>query len=412
MADTPKQPSALERLLKKPVAAPTTSEPAAAAAPPAQAAPAAPVTPPVATATPAPPTPASPAPAAQQAAPEAPSLPSAPAMTADTAHALMTPDLIAKVKAMSAEERHALMVKDSDSLTDEEVAQICIMQYRLDGAEVQTVADAAAAAHTGGFASGISMPFARLKENWEASKGSMTEQQYEHMPVGKRPYTAIYLGVRLGGTVWEGEPPSKGVQGKPPKASFVLHTPMGDPLNGVLRNKRLLECAAGVQFAGKANHYIYKDVGRLACSAHILCWSPQVGYHLLVLDQYDPANSFIETFGDKVKQVGSPFTFSIKEDQRKKKNPQPGDKFTEWIVRYPVAELAVNEIGKGLLEAFKAEGMKDVRAQMRVRQRFDNGQDFDGENRLEVIDQLFDAYEELNKLVPSRRSFNNAVATT
>lgn len=409
MADTPKQPSALERLLQKPAGAPKP----AAAAPPTQAAPAAPVTPPAATAAPTPP-PAAPTPPAAQEPAQAPAeaaLPSAPAMTADTAHALMTPDLIAKVKAMSAEERHALMVKDSDTLTDEEVAQICIMQYRLDGAEVQTVADAAAAAHTGGFASGISMPFARLKENWEASKGSMTEQQYEHMPVGKRPYTAIYLGVRLGGTIWEGEPPSKGVQGKPPKASFVLHTPMGDPLHGVLRNKRLLECAAGVQFAGKDNHHIYKDIGRLACSAHILCWSPQVGYHLLVLDQYDPASTFIETFGDKVKQVGSPFTFSIKEEVRKKKNPKPTDRFPEWVVRYPVAELAVNETGKGLLEAFKVEGMKDVRAQMRVRQRFDNGQDFDGENRLETIDQLFDAYEELNKLVPSRRGFN-AVATT
>lgn len=235
------------------------------------------------------------------------------------------------------------------------------------------------------------LPVARVRDTkWDVSK-STPDTISRMMPVGDRPFTAIYLGYRVGGTGWKGK--AKDGKGNPPVWAFALPVPAaqgGRALECAAQVRRVLHVANKVQFTANDQRTKFDTVGQLQPRIDVLVWTEMTGFIYLVVDKYqavmDTVNAFEEAKIDNLN--GKPLIFTIKQNTQTNKKKPIDDPRREWTTDYLKIAAAVDDEGQKLLANFQAAVMRDKRGVANTTLAFYSAQDFDGLSAAQIAEIL------------------------
>jgi hypothetical protein len=235
---------------------------------------------------------------------------------------------------------------------------------------------------------------------WREPKSTPPEHQ-RYLPPGMRNYTCIYLSYRLAGIGWVGEG-GKGKTGRPPKWQFALQGALIDP-RAVKLADDVTGCARLVQYAtkepqpGKFLKSDFDAVGRMALSAHVLVWTPQLGFHLLCFSNFDSvvatvasvkALSEAKVNGQKINPFGAPVCVCPETETKINKKVHavdPNAKNAKWDMQYCSFNLSVDQQeSKPVYEQFE-EFKRTRRLEFATKlQEFWKASDFNGMSTPEV----------------------------
>lgn len=407
----------LERLLaaQKKAAGSVDSTPAAAPAAPAAQAAAAVVQP-----APAAPAPAAPITTAAPAAQAAPVVPPAtqPIVTAappPAAAAAGPEDLTAAAATLQATPpagaapatTAVAVATGSDNLpvhvrTEEEAQATMVALFGKDA--LSTSKSLADVADVDGSGMRLAWPFAQIRKgNWSVHK-SCPETIKEFMPVGGEgmPFHAIYIAHRVGVTLWQGDPSD----GNPPVGAYVVPsmrvTQPPELAEQILRET--MKVGSKIQFTPSVDRDRYFPEGKLTPEVHVLVWTPNTGYILLVAPGYNSTQDTLENLKGDIEQKYPlwPLCFSLKKHEVINKNAAPGAKNSRWEHFSIEAKLNPNAKSQAVAEAwnaYKTENMKDVMNKAMI---FLKGEDHSGMT-IDQIVELLAVYNQRIAALPARK---------
>ncbi len=421
-------PTALERLRMKvvpgaaPAAAPTTTtapvEPTATAPvtqqPLSAAAPAvtnlfsSPATLPVpaaVTQTAAAPTAAAPAAAQTAAAPAAAQTAAAPTATATTAAALVQQQSTVS-PAETGIERAPLPAVERTQLTVEQ-ASMAMLSIFGKPTEYGGVVSASIEAADDAPMIAMKQPFSQVASgNWATMKDKYPQAVYDGMPAGDRPYTAIYLGHRIGAVGWAGEPTPG--SNKPPLFKYVVPTMVPNPadpahptLNPLLMafNRATLFVGSRVMFSGKEQRAKFDLIGRLTPELHVHVWRPDTGFIVLVTKGFKSVKYTDENFGKPAMVVGTAYSFKIETEIEINPNGTVEKKNQEWKTYYISVTKDESDKAREYVGSLVQLNQRDPQLVVGEVLGFNEGADFDGLTEDQVAEKL-DGYSGiLNKSV-------------
>lgn len=338
------------------------------AAPPA---PAAPPPPPAAAAAPKPP----PAPASAPAAPQPPSAPSAPQASQLPATANQGMGYRA-LPALVTDEAAALAAFQVISGSDVDIASI-----------VDSIEGGAGMSHT--------FPFAAMRDGqWDVHK-SCPQEISEYMPVGRRPFMAVYLCHRIAGTGWKGGG-TRG-SGSPPLWHFALPYPSAHP-KGPELTERALRVGRGVQFTKSDDRVKFDQLGRLTTEVHVLVWTPQTQFIVLVIAGYRPTVLTTEVLKDKIKQyVGQPLRWELETEVQENKRvakENPDAKNARWEEHYLTSTFEPTDKSREIKAAWDEYFARDTLGAGNAMRAFQLAADYQGLS-IDEVDDLLRKYEPL-----------------
>ena len=353
------------------------------AAPPA---PAAPPPPPAAAAAPQPPPP----PAAQaSAAPATPATPAAPAASQAPSQAPAVAD-----------QGHGYRALPS-LVTDEAAALAAFQSIAGSDADLATIVDQV----EGGAGMTHTFPFAQLKgEQWDVHK-SCPQEISEFMPVGRRPFLGIYLCQRIAATGWKGGG-TRG-SGSPPLWHFALPYPTAHDRASEL-NERTLRVGREIQFTKADDKVRFDQLGRLTPEVHVLVWTPQTQFIVLVVPGYRSTVLTLELLKGKIQQfMTQPLRWEIETEVQENKRvakENPDAKNARWEEHYLTSTFEPSDKCKELKKAWDEFYARDPVTAGNALLAFQHAADYQGLSVEEVAD-LLTRYE---PLITQRRGGNGA----
>ena len=270
------------------------------------------------------------------------------------------------------------------------------LQVRSDDVNL-SVADAVASADIG---VGISFaqPFARLREgNWDVPKHLTDPKIYDAMPAGVRPYTAIYLGYRIGATGWKGAG-SAGSSGEPPLFKYALPVPLVNKDAAALIQETM-HVGSRVQFTKSAERVKFDAAGRLSPDIHILCWQQDVGFLILTAGSFDSTENTVEGIKKAGCKTLFPYAFEPQKEVIVNKKAPEGAANRSWEKYWIKATLDGSQKGEICLQAFRAANARDPVLFSNTILKFFTAEDFDGLDINAVIAKLGE-YEPILKGTP------------
>ena len=270
------------------------------------------------------------------------------------------------------------------------------LQVRADDANL-SVADAVASADTG-IGISFAQPFARLKEgNWDVQKNLTDPKKYDAMPAGVRPYTAIYLGYRIGATGWKGAG-GAGSSGEPPLYKYALPIPLVNK-DATALIQETMHVGSRVQFTKAAEKVKFDSVGRLTPEIHILCWQQDVGFMILTTSGFSPTEDTIEGIKKSGIKPLYPYSFApVKETIVNKKAPVDAPN-RSWDTYWIQATLDGSQKGEVCMQSFRAANAQDQMGLSQTIMKFFTAEDFDGLEVSAVIAKLAE-YDPILKGTP------------
>ena len=305
--------------------------------------------------------PATPAPAA----PEAPAASATPAASAAPAVQQATTAVLAPVNPNPTPGQFELALPENV-----EQAGMVLASLFGEGRSMDMSADAAAVDQGG---NAFSMPYARLaKGKWEPQK-DLEKGVYAAMPLNDRPYYAIFIGYRVGGTAWKGA-----MTGSPPTFKCVgPNTIVGGPKAKELFDK-IMSIGSRVKFTKREEKVKFDTVGRLVPEIHILVWTPETGMITLVIPGHKPVLNTIDALQDACKRPLMPYKFTTVRDSITNKNAAESADNKHWDEWSLAAAPLIDQVGAELLKAFAKATAENKLALSRQCVAFMMAQDYDG----------------------------------
>lgn len=248
----------------------------------------------------------------------------------------------------------------------------------------------------------MKQPFARIKEgNWEVLKDKYDADVYKSMPVGDRPYLALYIGHRVGAIGWEGAPSKVG--GKMPMFKYAIGNLREHPSQpGMLLNNEAAGIlvtatqfvASRVMFTKSAERTKFDSAGRLTSEIHVLVWRPDTGYIILMTQGFKGVKNTIEGFDQTKLTVGLPYTFGLETEQEFNKKGTDEKKNKEWKSYWISATLDGSEEGQKMRNAgIDNDGRDPIAALLEVN-GFLTGLDYEGLSEEQIYSKL-DSYSQI-----------------
>lgn len=348
---------------------------------------------------------APPAPPMAPPAPPAPAAPPAPPVVAkvEVIHEAVRETAPASAMTVTVANQGAMVALPGEVSSNEEADAIFHQLMASTGGAVGSIADAVSEiADAGGMSH--KLPIAQLKGgNWDVPK-QVDSKLAEHMPIGNRPYTAVYLCYRLGATGWQGGG-AKGSGGKPPLWRFALPHPKVNPaawdyIKEVIRHGRRVQFTPGLnQQTGVDKKAKFDGVGRMTPEVHVLCWRPIVGFFELVIGGYASTTETINSLdaADKNGLTNLTCSFSIetvKEINKKVAAIDPTAKNASWDSEIVKVSADGSEKSAGILTTWREFCNRDRKTLVNTMLAFMNTTDFDGMT-LPQIDVLLKKYNEI-----------------
>lgn len=247
----------------------------------------------------------------------------------------------------------------------------------------------------------LSHPFAQIKKgHWNVHK-NVPDALKEYMPVGGvgHKFHAVYLGHRLAANIWQGEVGDGGS----PVASFAIpHVKVAAKLKEKVGidvtvedlselTRQTLLVANKIQYTKSDQRNTLFPKGRLAPEIHILVWTPNTGYVILVAPGYSTVMDTLENLrGDvETKFQLVPLAFEIKEHETINRHAKPGDKNYKWVHHSVTASLQpadkrAQNVAEGWA-AYKSANVREIANQLFV---FYSGEDFSGLGISQIAEKL------------------------
>jgi hypothetical protein len=295
----------------------------------------------VASAPPPPPaTPATPAADPLSAAMAAQSAVSAPAGTPPPPNAIVVANQPAASTAVAVTSRELPSLVKDDTAADAVLKALCL-PVGANQRSLSSIVDAVAGSGGVSFA----LPWSTLKDNgWDTNRDYVSPEIYMAMPSGKREFAAIFLALRVGATGWVGAG-SAGSGGQPPIWRFALPHLQANPDSEALV-ERTMSVASLIQFTGGADRVKYDGIGRLSPELHILVWTRQTGFALLVVNGFTAVRETLHAFRDPVNVEGEgvtkPILFTCAASEQVNKRvmkEDPNAKNAAWNAPYVLPKL-------------------------------------------------------------------------
>ena len=335
------------------------------------------------------------APAAQQVTAPAAQQVTAPAAQPETAPAAQPdPAQTAPAAADASEEREVAIRTLTPLISSDEEAMQALAALTSDFDEETSLSAISASVDTG---TGMShtFPFASIRnENWDVNNKYMPEEIYRYMPAGNRPFYGVYICHRIGGTGWIGAG-SAGKGGNPPAWRFALPDPRVVP--SVAETARaVLKIGRKIQFTKGDERVKFDVIGRLTPEVHILVWTPECGFVILVGPGHKTVEDTLKDLEKVEKRPMTPVRFGLEIDEvvnKKVQKVDPNAKNASWtdtrISVNIVAEKEIQRIGTAWQEFLSRDRVAVANAATNFRM----ASDFDGLSA-EEVQTLADAYTE------------------
>lgn len=342
---------------------------------------AAPVAAPV-TASPAPVTPeavAAPAPVAA-----APVAPTAPAPAAPVVAALTSEVSVATV--LLAQDRQ--MILEAAIESDEDASNALLALYGKTDTEVEVSTSELFDSVDSGGGMAFTLPFASVRKgNWDVHK-DCPPAIYDYMPAGKRAFSAIYLGHRVGAIGW---PVTKTTGGAAPLYRFAIPHRRMFP-SSVEVTRQTLAIGSKIQYK-KVSDDKYKHLGKLTPEVHIFCWTPKTGFIVLVCTGFSPSELTAEALSPKVIRDTESYgalKFTIGEHVTiNKKVTDPNAANAQWKDYYIKAEFQpTEEKSIELYTAWEEFKSKSIRKFAEEATRFHKATDYNGLSSADITTKL------------------------
>lgn len=261
---------------------------------------------------------------------------------------------------------------------------------------VNEVADAGGMSHK--------LPIAQIRKgNWDVPKQIDTKIS-DHLPMGNRPYTAIYLCYRLAATGWQGSG-TNGSGGKPPLWRFALPHPRVnasayDFIKEVTRHSRNVQMTPGlVKETGIDKKAKFDAVGRMTPELHILCWRPGAGFFILVVGGYGSVTETCPALDDADRKgmVAKPCSFEIEKRRVENKkvmkvNPTAANAF--WDEEFLQVKGDGSDRGLQILKEWQELQARDPVSVTNTLLEFMHTKDFEG-MPLNEVEGLLKKYNEI-----------------
>lgn len=253
----------------------------------------------------------------------------------------------------------------------------------------------------------LASPFAQIRKgNWSVHK-SCPDAIKEFMPVGGEgmPFYCVYIAHRAAVTIWQGDP----TDGNPPVGAYVVPSPRtaGSPEEAELADhilRETMKTASKIQFTKGIDRDRLFPEGKLTPETHVLVWTPNTGFILLVAPGYASTQDTLANFkGDiETKHALWPLCMSLKKHEVINKNANPGDKNYKWEHFSIEAKIVANARVQAVADAwaaFKAENMPEIMNQAMV---FLKGEDHSGMSVEEIVG-LLAKYAQRIAALPARQ---------
>lgn len=324
-------------------------------------------------------------PAAEAAQPAQPAQPAAEAPATQPVDTTPAPAAETPAPAAQAPQEAAQPVLAEQALiTSDEEASAALALLTGEGASLTSVI--AGATESGGARE--KYPFAQIRQfNWNVFQ-STPDNIKEFMPVGNRPFTAIYCGFRVGCTAW---PTARNTGDSPVWAAAAPHVRINP--QGQAIADRIMKVGRKIQFTKRIERDCFDTAGHLTPELHFLVWTPHTSFIVLVIPGYNSTaltNANVKKLEENLEQplLGLPLIFSIGvEVQQRSAKTRTGDPEKDnWKDPKIDLDVAASETGEKYLLAFRDELGQQAKAENLM--RFAKTLDFDGLRDGELIAKL------------------------
>ena len=310
--------------------------------------------------------------------------PVAAAVPAVTITPVTTAELAA---AITADERQVILNATIED--DEGAANALLALYGKSDTEVEvSTSELFESVDTGG-GMAFSLPFASVRKgNWDVHK-SCPPAIYDFMPAGKRSFSGIYLGHRVGAIGWPVTKAATG--GGAPLFRFAIPHRRMFP-SSVEVTRQTLAIGSKIQYK-KVTEEKYKHLGKLTPEVHIFCWTPKTGYIVLVCTGFSPSELTAESLSPKVirdmESYGA-LKFTIEEHVTvNKKITDPNASNARWTDYFIKADFQpTEEKSLELYAAWEEYKSKSIRIFAEEATRFHKAADYNGLNGAEIVAKL------------------------
>lgn len=325
-----------------------------------------------------------PTPAPAAAVPVTPTLPPVAAAPAVTITPVTTAELATTI---TADERQVILNAPIED--DEGAANALLALYGKSDTEVEvSTSELFESVDTGG-GMAFTLPFASVRKgNWDVHK-SCPPAIYDFMPAGKRSFSAIYLGHRVGAIGWPVTKSATG--GGAPLFRFAIPHRRMFP-SSVEVTRQTLAIGSKIQYK-KVTEEKYKHLGKLTPEVHVFCWTPKTGYIVLVCTGFSPSELTAESLSPKVirdmESYGA-LKFTIEEHVTvNKKITDPNAPNARWIDYFIKADFQpTEEKSLELYAAWEEYKGKSIRIFAEEATRFHKAADYNGLNGAEIVAKL------------------------
>jgi hypothetical protein len=333
---------------------------------------------------------ATPPPPAAPAAPPAPAAQEAAATAAPAAQA--TQAAPATQEAAPATQTTAVAVSKGDGLANLVADEAEALKYAQLLAPSKDARSLAEIANVPGDGSGMAhtFPFAQLKKgNWDTPQGSCTDEQQRYMPVGNRPYLAIYMKHRVGALGWTGDSGNGA-----PKWKYALPAAQlsADAAHAAAETMRI---GSKIQFTPKAGKKKFDDLGRVTPELQVLVWTPQVGYHIISLQNFKPVEVSLKNLEKAEKEHPTyPVLFKVGTHEASRKNNRDDHEYNDWTEYTLEATFDTSAEGQAMRQEFLNYKDRDPAACLNPFANFSQASDYKGMSLTDVLNHL-SKYDEL-----------------
>lgn len=311
-----------------------------------------------------------------------------PAPVAAAVPVVTTPVTTAELATViTADERQVILNAPIED--DEGAANALLALYGKSDTEVEvSTSELFESVDTGGGLA-FSLPFASVRKgNWDVHK-SCPPVIYDFMPAGKRSFSAIYLGHRVGAIGWPVTKAATG--GGAPLFRFAIPHRRMFP-SSVEVTRQTLAIGSKIQYK-KVTEEKYKHLGKLTPEVHIFCWTPKTSYIVLVCTGFSPSELTAESLSPKVirdmESYGA-LKFTIEEHvtvNKKITDPNaPNARWTDYFIKadfQPTEEKSLE-----LYAAWEEYKSKSIRIFAEEATRFHKAADYNGLSGTEIVAKL------------------------
>lgn len=288
---------------------------------------------------------------------------------------------------ITADERQVILNATIED--DEGAANALLALYGKSDTEVEvSTSELFESVDTGG-GMAFSLPFASVRKgNWDVHK-SCPPAIYDFMPAGKRSFSGIYLGHRVGAIGWPVTKAATG--GGAPLFRFAIPHRRMFP-SSVEVTRQTLAIGSKIQYK-KVTEEKYKHLGKLTPEVHIFCWTPKTGYIVLVCTGFSPSELTAESLSPKVirdmESYGA-LKFTIEEHVTvNKKITDPNASNARWTDYFIKADFQpTEEKSLELYAAWEEYKSKSIRIFAEEATRFHKAADYNGLNGAEIVAKL------------------------